>query len=213
MGDTEVNNLLIVESENDKFFIEALLTHINLTIKVDKPICSINEYNCIGGIGKLKFKLEELKSRILKGDEFKKIGIIFDADMVGIDERKKEILKIKNSIFNDIELSLDIFIMNLNGKGELETILKKIKSKPSPIADCLSSWQDCLKEKKLTQKELDKFWIQIYQRYDCCTKQEKKQAYKKCNNEISLKEKSIYNFDTDIKELKELKVFLELFRN
>jgi len=211
MEDIEVSNLLIVESENDKFFIEALITNMNLNVKVDNPICSIDEYNCIGGIGKLKYKFEELKSRILKGDEFNNIGIIFDADSIGIDKRTEEIEKIKNSVFTQYDLELKIFIMNVDGNGELETLLKQIKSKPSPIADCLNSWQECLNEKQLTKKELDKFWIQIYQRYDCCSKKEKKQAGIKCNNEVSLKNKSIYNFDKNIKELIDLKRFLENF--
>jgi len=38
MEDIEVNNLLIVESENDKFFIEALITNMNLNVEVDNPI-------------------------------------------------------------------------------------------------------------------------------------------------------------------------------
>jgi len=33
----------------------------------------------------------------------------------------------------------------------------------------------------------------------------------KCNNEVSLKNKSIYNFDKNIKELIDLKRFLENF--
>jgi hypothetical protein len=41
----EVSNLLIVESENDQYFIEALLRHINVAIEIDSPIYSINEYD------------------------------------------------------------------------------------------------------------------------------------------------------------------------
>ena len=208
-----MSNILIVESENDKFFIEALIEHIDIDVKVGNPICTIDEYNCMGGMGKLKHKLKELKSRLLKGDKINQVGIIFDADKVGIGERKRQINEIKDSVFKSNELDLKIFIMNLNGKGELETLLKEIKSKPSPIADCLESWQECLKDNKLDKKEFDKLWIQIYQRYDCCYKQEQKQAGKKCNNEASLKDKSIYDFDKDCTELSKLKEFLEDFRD
>jgi len=208
-----VSNILIVESDNDKFFIEALITHIDIDIEVGNPICTIDEYECMGGMGKLKNKLEELKSRISKGDEINHIGIVFDADQVGINERTEQINSIKDSVFENNELDLRIFIMNINGGGELETLLKEIKSTDSPIADCLESWQECLADNKLNKKEFDKLWIQIYQRYDCCNKQEQKQAGRKCDNEASLKNKSIYDFDKDLKELAKLKEFLEGFRD
>ena len=93
-------------------------------------------------------------------------------------------------------------------------MLKEIKSIDSPIADCLESWQECLGDKKLNKKDFDKLWIQMYQRYDCCTKKEQKQAGIKCNNEASLKkDKPIYDFDKDIVELNKLKEFLEEFRD
>ena len=208
-----MSNILIVESDNDKFFIEALITHIDIDIEVGNPICTIDEYECMGGMGKLKNKLEELKSRISKGDEINHIGIVFDADQVGINERTEQINSIKDSVFENNELDLRIFIMNINGGGELETLLKEIKSTDSPIADCLESWQECLADNKLNKKEFDKLWIQIYQRYDCCNKQEQKQAGRKCDNEASLKNKSIYDFDKDLKELAKLKEFLEGFRD
>ncbi len=208
-----MSNILIVESENDKFFVEALITHVGINAEIGNPICTIDEYDCMGGMGKLKNRLEELKSRFLKGDEINKVGIIFDADNMGIEERTKQINVIKNSVFTDVELDLKIFIMNIDGHGELETLLKEIKLTNSPIADCLESWQECLEDKKLTKKEFDKLWIQIYQRYDCCTKQEQKQAGRKCNNEVSLKNKSIYDLDKDIVELRKLKEFLEEFRD
>lgn len=208
-----MSNILIVESENDKFFVEALIAHIDINVEIGNPICTVDEYNCMGGMGKLKNKLEELKSRILKGDEINQVGIIFDADKVGISERIKQINTIKDSVFASDELDLQIFIMNLDGNGELETLLKEIKSTNSPIADCLESWQECLADKKLNKKDFDKLWIQIYQRYDCCDKKEQKQAGIKCGNEASLKNKSIYDFDKDCIELVKLKEFLEGFRD
>ncbi len=205
-----MSNLLILESENDKFFIEALVKYLNLDIELGKPICNIDEYECIGGISRLSERLKALTTKILKGD-IDKIGIIFDADKVGIEDRKKqiqiEIEKLKENLdddFNNIEFK--IFILNKNGFGELETVLKHIKSKDSTIADCLNAWQKCLpNSEKLNQKEFDKFWIQIYQRYDCCSKREKKRAGEKCNNEISFT-KDIYDLDNVI--LEDLKIFL-----
>ena len=100
----------------------------------------------------------------------------------------------------------DYYIQNKDGNGELETVLKEIKSKDSTIADCLESWQKCLPDdKKVSPKDFDKFWVQIYQRYDCCTKKEAKQAERKCNNETSFS-KDIYNLNSAI--LDDLKKFL-----
>ena len=206
-----MSNVLIVESINDQYFIEALVSYININnkIEISSPLCLINEYDCLGGIGKLEDKLRILKIRVDRGD-IDKIGIIFDADNVGIETRKQQIKEKINTVFGDNPpIDFSTFIMNIDGKGELETLLKAIKSKDSIIADCLDAWQQCIpKEKQLKPKDFDKQWVQIYQRFDCCNKKEKKQASRKCNNEISLKEKQIYNFDANIPELNALKDFL-----
>lgn len=202
-----MSNLLIVESENDKYFIEALIDHLNLNIEVGSPICSINEYACLGGIGKLKEKLNALKGRVAK-EGIETVGIIFDADDIGINMRKQQIQEKIDIVFHEVEdVTFNIYIMNVAGTGELESVLKKIKSKDSTIADCLDAWRTCLPtDKQLNQKEFDKFWIQMYQRYDTCTKNEAKQAGKKCNNKISFS-KNIYDLDSPI--LNELKTFLK----
>ena len=202
-----MSNLLIVESENDKYFIEALINRLKSNLEVVSPVCSIDEYECLGGIGKLEKKLESLKARVSK-EAIEKIGIIFDADNVGIEQRTKDIQEKIDLVFvKDTDVTFHIYIMNVDGYGELETVLKKIKSNDSTVADCLDSWQECLPDdKKLNQKEFDKFWIQIYQRYDCCTKKESKRAGEKCNNKASLK-KDIYDLDNNI--LNKLKDFLK----
>ena len=204
-----MSNLLIVESENDKYFIEALINHLNLNLEVGSPICSIDDYECLGGIGKLEEKLNEIKAIVAK-DGIEIVGIIFDADSVGVERRKSEIEEKISLVFGEnSDVRFEIYIMNVDGFGELETILKLIYSKDATIANCLEKWQDCLPEdKRLNQKEFDKFWIQIYQRYDCCSKKEAKQAGKKCNNKTSLKEKDIWNFEHEI--LDDLKEFLKI---
>ncbi len=206
-----MSNILIVESENDKYFIEALIQNINLDIKIGEPICTIDEYECLGGIGKLEERLRALTHRIIKGEIYK-IGIIFDADKVGVKERTIQIQEKIYLVMNELNIEhrtviFDCYIQNKDGNGELETVLKEMKSEDSTVADCLGAWQECLPtDKKLNQKEFDKFWIQIYQRYDCCTKRESKRAGEKCNNEASLK-KDIYDFDNEI--LDNLKEFLQ----
>ena len=87
--------------------------------------------------------------------------------------------------------------MNVQGHGELETLLKTIKTKPSIYADCLYEWKKCIEnqfqsdiDRKLTktisEKDFDKFGLNNYIRFDTCSSYEKKQAYRKC---------SLYNLD------------------
>jgi len=206
-----MSNVLIVESENDKFFIEAVIQEINLDIEIGEPVCSIDEYKCLSGLSKLEERLRALTHRIIKG-EIDRVGIIFDADKVGIEKRTIQIQEKVYLVMQDIGIEnrtvvFDYYIQNKDGNGELETVLKEIKSNESTIADCLNSWQECLPEnKKLKQKDFDKFWIQVYQRYDCCSKKEQKQAEKKCDNEISFS-KNIYDLNSPI--LDNLKEFLQ----
>ena len=201
-----MSSLLIVESENDKYFFEALIDSINKDIEVDKPICAIDDYECLGGITHLENKLRSIKAKIEKGI-YDKIGIIFDADKVGAKERVEEINEKIELVVNEYKDKFRVFIINVDGKGELEDLLIKIKCKDSSIADCLHSWQDCLdKDKKLKPKDFNKFWIQVYQRYDCCSKREAKRASKNCDNKASF-QKGIYDLEHEI--LNELKEFLK----
>ena len=206
----EVNNLLIVESEGDKFFIEALLSDINLKLEIGQPICSINEYECIGGIDKLEQKLKFVKIRIQK-EAIDKIGIIFDADTVGIEQREEEIKDKINSVFGEDDNDLfSIYILNKNGFGELEDILKEIKTSNSPYADCLDSWKECLstQEIDISDKIFNKFWINNYIIYDTCiTSKHRGQKSKYCIFEYAMKEKDIWNFAHPI--LNDLKGFLQ----
>jgi hypothetical protein len=111
-------------------------------------------------------------------------------------------------------LQLACFLTNIEGHGELETVLKTIKAKPSLYADCLENWRSCLsiQNETISDKEFDKFWVNNYLRFDTCTKEERKQAGKKCsmhNFEYIMQHKlDIWNFDNPV--LDELKTFLRL---
>jgi len=219
------NNLLIVESQNDKFFIERLKQEITANFEVDAPICCISEYECLDGLSKtrLEKKLQEIKVDIDKRG-LNRIGILLDADDKGIDARVKLINDAVKCIDNNLILSavntwyksevLDIeiscHILNVDGNGELETLLKTIKSEDSTFADCLNAWRDCVthNKKEITDKDFDKFWVNIYQRYDCCSKKDKKQAGIKCNPEASL-QKDIWDFTHPV--LNDLKSYLAMF--
>ncbi len=204
-------NILIVESENDKYFMQALIQDIDTgELESLESVCKIDDYECLGGMNKLEYKLEEIKRSIRKKN-ISKIGIVFDADQASIETREAQINSIAEKVFSakdDVEI--EIFILNMRGRGELETVLKEIKSEPSTYADCLNDWRTCLQKNgaKITDKAFDKQWVQFYQRYDCCSAKEKKQADKKCSNKASF-QKKIWNFDHEI--LGDLKEFLKSF--
>lgn len=219
------NNLLIVESQNDRFFIERLKQEHSANFEVDAPICCISEYECLDGLSKtrLEKKLQEIKVDIDKRG-LDKIGILLDADNKGIDARVNLINNAIKCIDSDLNIlnvntwyksaTLDIeiscHILNINGNGELDTVLKAIKSHDSTYADCLDAWRSCVvhNNKEITDKDFDKFWVAVYQRHDCCSKNDKKQAGRKCNPEASLK-KPIWDFNHSV--LNELKSYLAMF--
>jgi hypothetical protein len=174
--------------------------------------------------------LKDLKADIQKED-IDRVGIIIDIDRHSEVERIKFINDcIKNAFpkaitldrvnqftdlnFEDYPTKLACYFTNVNGQGELETVLKVIKSQDSTHADCLQSWRECLKNngKEITDKVFDKSWIANYLRYDTPTKKEKKDAQNKLILNYALENKSfIWNLDHPI--LAELKVFFRLFNN
>jgi len=236
----EVSNLIIVESENDKYFVEALIDKLRLeNIEIGKPICDIYKFDCLGGYTKLKARLEALKL-----DNYNKLGIILDADNVGISARVEFINECLKHICSDVqletinqlkrseELDLEIvcYITNVDNKGELETLMREIYSIDATYADCLNSWRRCLEDKgiEVKQKEFDKIWVSHYLKYDTCLKKDKNQKSRKCANELinnnensneiennlksndSTIKKDIWNFEHKV--LDDLKDFLELFK-
>lgn len=216
-----MSNLLIVESHNDKYFIEALSVSLAINVKVNAPVCQTHDYECLDGLSEAKL-LQCLTE--IKFDDYTKIGIIIDADKKGIKNQLALIDSVIKNFDDTIEIKnintpiksnkLDIeficYITNVEGYGELETLLRTIKSNNSIHADYLEAWRECLKKsaKEISDKDFDKFWINNYLRYDTCTKKEQNQADRKCKNEFAIK-KSIWNFEHEA--LTDLKAFLQLF--
>ncbi len=228
-----MSSILIVESKNDKYFIEALIRHMNvIDVEVsDGYICDIDDYECMNGSdGKIIVaSLKTVSNIINKNNEINKVGIIIDLD----NKTKQERLELINisineafgtaNVLDDInsikmvtlnknqKINIAAYFTNVDNRGELETVLKKIKSSSSTYADCLQSWHDCLVAKNgngLSVKDFNKFWVSIYTRYDNCLGTDKKQAGTKCNNQASMS-KAIWNFDHNC--LDDLKTFLKLF--
>ena len=233
-----MTNRLIVESKNDKIFIEKLIQTLNFNnIEIDKPIY-IDDYECLEGLSEKSVtnSLKSLSASLLKND-IKKIGIIIDQDNCSQQERFEFINNCIDQVFkksvylsdvnnlievevindNNITLQLGYYFTNANGQGELETVLKTIKTQLSPHADCLKSWRNCLEGtgKYISDKDFDKFWIGNYIRFDTCLKKESGQAYRKCsmyNFDYILENKShIFDFDNPV--LDEIKDFLKLFKD
>lgn len=201
-------SVLIVESKNDKVFIEAVVKHLNIqNVNIDEPICLGNEdFICLDGTDVnpqkptlLIRKLNDIKTDIIKKD-IAKIGILIDLDSNSKSDRLKMINTALENVFGfqlpKIEDENKFISINCDGQivqiscyftkvdqgGELETLLKEIATKDSRHANCLTAWKDCLASKGTTisDKDFDKFWITNYIRFDTCTAEEKKQAGRFC---------------------------------
>ncbi|WP_293337618.1 DUF3226 domain-containing protein [Microcoleus sp. CAWBG58] len=227
-----MSNIVIVESKNDAIFMKAMVEFLNCNIQIEPPIC-IDDYECLEGLNpkKLITTLKDLEADLQKRD-IEKIGIVIDLDNYSESERLEWVSECIKDVFEAEILSstkqfIDIctklgtnaklacYFTNVGGKGELETLLKEIKAKDSPYADCLDSWKTCLENqgKKISQKEFDKFWISNYIRFDTCSKKEQKQAGDKCSmskfDYVMEHKKDIWDWDNPT--LDDLKEFFKLF--
>jgi uncharacterized protein YqgV (UPF0045/DUF77 family) len=227
-----VSNIVIVESKNDKIFMQAMVKKLNCDVQVEKPIY-IDDYKSLEGLSETELikAFKALEANIdKKGIE--KIGIIIDIDNNSEPERLEFVNECIQQVFESETLSntkqfIDIcgengtkaklacYFTNVEGKGELETLLKAIKARESPHADCLNSWKTCIENQgqEIDRKDFDKFWVSIYLRYDTCSNQEQTQAGKKCSmsgfDYVMEHKKDIWDWDNPA--LDDLKEFFTLF--
>jgi hypothetical protein len=136
-----------------------------------------------------------------------------------------------------VTIKIACHFVGVDGKGELEDVLRGMKKLDSHHADCLDSWNCCLNNKgldKKTDKEINKLWVHYYLKYDAfisysnSTKPEDK--YCKVENiflnlkDITDKEKGkvfeenisseLFDFEKEgFTELQQLKDFLKLFKS
>ena len=226
-----MSNIVIVESKNDAIFMKAMVEFLSCDIQIEPPIYI--DYECLEGLSETKLitTLKALEADLQKRD-IEKIGIIIDIDTDSEQERLELVNKCIKQVFESETLSstkqfIDIcgdngtkaklacYFTNVGGKGELETLLKAIKAEDSPYADCLDSWKTCIESlgKKINQKDFDKFWISNYIRYDTCSKQDQKQAERKCSmhrfDYVMEHKKDIWDWKNSA--LDDLKEFFTLF--
>ena len=227
-----MSNIVIVESKNDRIFMQAMVDKLNCDLQVAPPIY-IHDYKSLEGLSETELikALKALEANIdKKGIE--KIGIIIDIDNCSEQERLKFVDRCIEPVFKAESLSstkqfIDIctdhgtkaklacYFTNFEGKGELETLLKAIKARESPHADCLDSWKTCIESKgqQINQKGFDKFWVSIYLRYDTCSDNEQQQAGRKCTmsgfDYVMEHKKHIWNWEHPA--LDDLKEFFTLF--
>ena len=212
--------------------MQAMVEKLNCDIQVDPPIY-IDDYKSLEGLSETEL-IKAFKNLIRKIDrkDIEKIGIIIDIDNYSEQERLKFVDRCIKQVFEAESLSstkqfIDIctehgtnaklacYFTNFEGKGELETLLKAIKARESPYADCLDSWKTCIESqgKQINQKGFDKFWVSIYLRYDTCSDNEQQQAGRKCTmsgfDYVMEHKKDIWNWDNPA--LDDLKEFFTLF--
>ncbi|MGK7938601.1 MAG: DUF3226 domain-containing protein [Crocosphaera sp.] len=241
-----MSNVIIVEAENDATFIKAMVKYMNhkednnFMIHIDNH----KGYTTLKDPDNEKYRglsettltrsLQRVKKRLEK-EFIQKVGIIIDIDQKLQQERLNLVNKSIENIFTEAETITNInqlvkiitidqqdiqaacYFMNVNGEGNLDTVLKKIKNHESIYADCLESWKECVEaqNKKVRPQDFDKVWINNYLRYDTCTNKEKGDANAKCSyNEKGFKyimenKSNIWNFEHPI--LEDLKTFLALF--
>jgi len=212
--------------------MQAMVEKLNYDLQVEPPI-NIEDYESLEGLSETKLitTLKALEADLQKRD-IEKIGIIIDIDNYSEAERLEFVNECIQQVFESETLSstkqfIDIcgdngtnaklacYFTNVGGKGELETLLKAIKAIESPHADCLNSWKTCIESQgqQIDRKGFDKFWVSIYLRYDTCSKQDRKQAEKKCSmsrfDHVMKHKKDIWDWNNPA--LEDLKEFFTLF--
>ena len=186
--------IIIVEDDNDRFTLEAIINFMRLqntlSVNSSEPVniewkLLSAESNPLQPNGLIR-TLKSLVNDINNG-KYNQIGIIWDLDVLTIEERVNMIKLAINIAYSSayiidfksinefgfitfnqgepkqIDIRISCHFVGLNDKGEIEDLLKAIKSSPSPLADCIDSkLPQCLQEnhiEDLRDKDLIKLWI------------------------------------------------------
>ncbi len=180
-----MKNIIIVEGISDKKFLEGYIAYLQKTFP--KKYLLIDDIKEAKGQDAIFYTLEALKRHIINQVETKNIGILIDADDEGVTakiENKinpaiEKAFNIKNAVKAPNEISLinygsniiNVFcyILNTDGKGELEDILREIRTdKDAEIPICLDKFVECMKgfNEAYPEKTYKKNFINFYG-YEC----------------------------------------------
>lgn len=246
-------NILIVESENDEYFVQALINSLNQS---ETTVCKIDDFK-YSSLDKKKLTTQIGSALTTRG--VSNIGVIIDMDD---DSQLNRIALINECLIQAIEaqfgssvrlsspivttsefipikiddyttINFSCYFTNVDGNGELETLLKAIKVQDSTFADCiLMGWKNCIEQQgkrvvkkgeaggDITDKEMLKLWVDFYKRFDTLKKKDRNEdstdwkgiwlgKTSKKEKEVTSRGKDIFNLDSDV--LKEIKEFLLLF--
>lgn len=228
-------NALITEGLDDGYFAAALIEDINTEKTID---CFFDRYTALGGLDE-KTLVKDLEGKLgeIRRGKIRRIGILIDQDLFSKKDRldflnevlkkafgKEDVLKNTDTLYSveveeDTPIEIACHFMNVDGQGELETVLRAIKTKDSPHADCLNTWRDCLEAQgaKVKEKEFVKSWIRDYIRLDTCSSSKfrgnkgKYCSMNRLDNILARKgDKAIFNLKAT--ELTDLRAFLSLFK-
>lgn len=228
-------NAIITEGVDDRQFLEALAKNLNSN---QEGACNI-DCTAMKSLSKSKL-VDDLMAKVgeIRRGKIRRIGIVIDQDTYSQKERlnllnevveeaysSANVFQAVNTLYTisidaDTTVELACYFMNIDGAGELETVLKVIKTQPSPHADCLEAWRNCIleKSKTLTEKQFIKLWIGNYIRLDTCfTSKFRKEADKYCSmrslDRILARTGDKITFNLQHPTLDSLKEFLQLFPN
>lgn len=218
-------NRLIVEGSEDKLFITHLLQTLgNVDVQEINPIDGIENFEYSN---KLEKALITVKNDVIK-KSLKKVGLILDQDDKENDRiaflnkhihivfgKQYSLINQSESIQIEIDgaiLELSLFVMNVNGAGEMNSMLRIISTQPSNFADCLQHWKVCADPKSeiISNNEFDKLWVHYFIRWDNSTKEQRANSNKNCTIKAVLENKPQI-FDFENKSLDDLKNYLNQF--
>lgn len=222
-----MKNIIIVEGITDKKFLERYIAYLQAAF----PKCFlIDDIKDAKGQDAITVILKAQQIAIKKG-ETKNIGILLDADEDGITSKiadkinpaiekafgQQNVIKAPNEkasvVFGGNIVNVFCYIFNVNGKGELEDILKEIRTdKNTETTVCLDKFIECMKgcNEAYPDKTYRKNFIYFYG-YDCI----RKEGLKPEDIKSKLKNYEYYApqyWDFEHGVLKDLKQFLLLFQ-
>jgi hypothetical protein len=176
---------IIVESKNDRFFFERLLSNMEVRrnngaqVGVE-PICPEEDiaFDELKGLDstKLKTKVKDVIADFRK-EKLQKIGILLDRDDASESERLRLIDEAvqracremgaecagpiaRLNTFYEIayrgqRFSLACGLVGLDGRGEMAHLLQATANRPADLADCLKTWRACAESKGHAVKDKD----------------------------------------------------------